>query len=82
MNVTVGKVKVVQMAKAFIETGKDGVLSSKGILSKEEFKDGGVVVTVVLPVSVCHGDLVEVRQQRGDQCVRWWTCEGTGHVRG
>lgn len=45
---------------------EDRELSFEGVLSKEGFEDGMLMVSVVLPIGVAHGDLVMVGQQWSD----------------
>jgi hypothetical protein len=64
------------MFQAFIETSKNGVFATKGILAKEQFENSGIFMPLVLPVRVRHGDLIQVREQRRHQSVGWAIASG------
>ena len=48
----------------FIMSGKYGVLSVEWTLPEEHFENGSVILSLALPFSVRHGQLVEIREQR------------------
>ncbi len=57
---TFGKAEVFQELQALRQSRKDRKLSAEGIFSEEQVEDGGVVSPAGLPVSVGHGDLVQI----------------------
>ena len=76
-NVICGELEVGYKFEYFVQAGEDGVGSPEWIFPKEEFKVGLSAVLIGLPVGVGHGDLVEIREEGGDQVVgRFW--EGFG----
>mmetsp|Transcript_50140 Transcript_50140/g.76247 ORF Transcript_50140/g.76247 Transcript_50140/m.76247 type:complete len:226 (+) Transcript_50140:1194-1871(+) len=62
-NVGRGKGKGLNVFETLVQAAENGEGSAKRILSKEEFKDAGIFVFSGLPVCVCHGDLVQIREQ-------------------
>lgn len=45
---------------ALFNSGKDSKFSLKRVFPKEKVKDGNVILFVVLPVAVGHGNLVQI----------------------
>lgn len=63
--------KRAEMLETFIQSSKNGVFASKGILSEKEFKDGPIFMSFIEPVCVGHGDLIQIRQHGRHQRIRW-----------
>ena len=51
--------EVPDKLEAFVEAAKNGEFSAERVFPKEQIKNG-MVHFFVLPVSVCHGELVKV----------------------
>ena len=66
-NIRLTELEAHQVFQAFVQAGENRVLASERILAEETLKNGRIIVAIVLPVSVCHGDLVQVRQHRRHQ---------------
>lgn len=49
-----------------MESGEQGEAAAEGIVPEEELEHGGLLVPPGPPVRVGHGELVEVREERGD----------------
>ena len=50
---------------------KSDTHTMKWILSKEKLKDCSFLMLCNSPMSISHGDLIQVCQQRCDQWIRW-----------
>jgi len=50
------------MTDNLVQTAKNGKSAVEGILAEEEFKNGMIIVTIIFPLSVRHGDLIEIRE--------------------
>jgi hypothetical protein len=53
--------KVLEQPEFLPESGVNGKFSSKGILAEEKVKHSLLFVHPGFPVSIGHGDLVEIR---------------------
>ena len=63
-DVRLAELEAYQVLQAFIQARENGVLASERIFTKEALKNGRIILSVIFPVSVRHGDLIEIRQHR------------------
>lgn len=61
-NVRLAELEAYQVFQAFIQASENCVLAFERILSKEALKNGRIILTVIFPVSVRHGDLIQIGQ--------------------
>jgi hypothetical protein len=67
----IAKMKILEQPELLLESGVYGELSAKRILTEEKVKYSLLLVYSGFPISIGHGDLVEISQHRIDQLVRW-----------
>lgn len=58
--------KAAQEQQAVVQSSEQREAAPERIVSKEELEHGWLLVSAGPPVRVRHGELVQVRQQRGD----------------
>ena len=68
-NVIIGKMKILEQPELLLEPGINCELSAKRILTEEEVKYSLLLVHPGFPISISHGDLVEISQHRIHQIV-------------
>lgn len=58
--------KAAQEQQAVLQSSEQREAAAERIVPEEELEHGGLLVSAGAPVRVRHGELVQVRQQRGD----------------
>jgi len=53
-------VEILQELETICQPSEDGELSLERILPEEQVEDGCIVYLACLPVSIGHGDLIEI----------------------
>ena len=66
-----GQPEMIEEPELFFETGVNGKFSVKRVLPEEQIKDRFLLMDSGLPVSIGHGDLVKIRQNRRHQFIGW-----------
>ena len=67
----IAKMKILEQPQLLLESGVNGELSAKGILTEEKVKYSLLLVRSSFPIGIGHGDLVEISQHGIYQLVRW-----------
>lgn len=60
----IGVVEFIQELDALVQSGKNRVFPVKGVLTKKKIEDRVVVHLTVFPVSIGHGDLVQICKKK------------------
>ncbi len=63
-NVVIAKMKALEQPELLLEPGVNGEFSAKRIFAEEKVEDSLLPVHAGLPISISHGDLVEISQHR------------------
>ena len=56
--------EMAEIVESGLDAGDKGCAFAKGGAAKEEVEDGFLLVTVVMPVGLPHGELIEVCEER------------------
>ena len=60
LDIAITVVKIVQKLDALLQARENGELPVEGILPEKQIEDGLVIRFARLPISVSHGELIEI----------------------